>query len=87
MPAEVRCEFLGQVGLKFDLRFAISDGKYLVNFRRRLFYLQESNRNFRTNIGANFGANFGDNFGNFVSDFAPFFGNFVQQKGGAKISS
>ena len=41
---------------------------------------QESTNNF----GANFGANFGENFGNFVSKFTTFFGNFVQQKGGAK---
>ena len=34
-------------------------------------------------MGANFGANFGENFGNFVSNFTTFFGNFVQQKGGA----
>ena len=39
---------------------------------------------FGENFGANFGANFGGNFGNFVSNFATIFGNFVQQKGGAK---
>ena len=31
----------------------------------------------------NFGVHFGENLGNFVSNFATFFGNFVQQKGGA----
>ena len=40
---------------------------------------QESTKNFGANFGATFGASFGANFGN----FATFFGNFVQQKGGA----
>ena len=66
--------------LKFDLKFEISDGKHLVKFWGRTFYLPGKHEKF----GANFGANFGADFGNFVSNFATFFGNFVQQKGGAK---
>ena len=46
---------------------------------------QESPKNFGANFRADFGANIGENFGNIVSNFATFFGNFVQQKGGAKI--
>ena len=48
---------------------------------------QESTTKIRANFGANYGTNFGENFGNFVSNFAIFFGNFVQQKGGANVFS
>ena len=44
---------------------------------------RESTKNFAANLGADFGANFGENLGNFVSNSRFFFGNFVQQKGGA----
>ena len=75
MPAEVRCEVL----VKLDLKFEISDVKYLVKFGSKTFSTcQESTKKF----GANLGANFGKLFGNFVSKFASSFGNFVQQKGG-----
>ena len=73
---------------KFDLKFEISDGKNLVKFggdsRKTFLPARKARENLRENFRANFGANFGENFGNFVSNFATFFfGNFVQQKGGA----
>ena len=81
MPAEVRCEFSGEVWCEiwfetWNLCWEIS-GEV---FGKAISTCQESTRNF----GANFGARFGEKFGNFASNFAPFFGNFVQQKGGAK---
>ena len=67
--------------LEFDLKFEFSDGKNLVKFWVRTFLPARKAR--KRNWG-NFGANFVKHFGNFVSNFAVFFfGNFVQQKGGA----
>ena len=67
-----------KVLVKFDLKFEISDVKYLVGFGVRLFDLPGKNKN----VGANFGEKFGRKFGNFVSNSASFFRKFVQQKGG-----
>ena len=61
--------------MKFDLKFEISDVKYLVKFGGKTGKHQK----FRANY---IGANFGKIFGNFVSNFTSFFGNLVQQKGG-----
>ena len=68
--------------LEFDLKFEISDGKNLVKFGGRTFL--PARKACTINFGATFGANFGENFGNIVSNFTTFFGNFVQQRGGAK---
>ena len=73
-------KFLVKFHLEFDLKLEISDGKNLVKFWGRTFL--PARKSTKKN-GVNFGANFGANFGNFVSNFATFWGNFVQQKGGA----
>ena len=75
-------KFLLTFDLEFDLKFEISDGKNLVNFMGRTFYLPGKHEKFR----GKFRTKFRRNFGNFVSNFPTFFGNFVQQKGGAIIN-
>ena len=70
---------------EFDWEFEISDGTSLVIFGEEDFSTcqEKSTKNFGSNFGGNFGEHFGENFGNFVSNVATFFGNLVQQKGGA----
>ena len=55
MPAEARCEFFL---VKFDLKFEISDVKYLVKLEVRLFDLPGKHHNFRGEFRGKFRQNF-----------------------------
>ena len=71
-------KFLVKFDLEFDLEFEISDGKNLVKFWGRTLLLPA--REISERISGQISE---PNIENFVSNFATFFGNFVQQKGGA----
>ena len=72
-------KFLVKFYLEFDLKFEISDGKNLVKFLGRTFLPARKARNISGRISGRISEQISEKF----SDFATFFGNFVQQKGGA----
>ena len=84
-PAEVRLwHYWWNLIWNFFWSLKFPMGKIWWNFGGELFYLPAKHKKIGANFGTNFGANFGENYGNFVSKFTTFFGNFIQQKGGAK---
>ena len=72
--------------LEFDLKFEISDGKNLVKFWGRTFLPARKARKISGRISGRVSDQISEKFSETsFSNFATFFGNFVQQKGGANI--
>ena len=77
-------KFLVKFDLEFDLKFEISDGKNLVKFWGRTFLPARKARKIRGEFRGKFRSKFRRKFRKLRFKFrATFFGNFVQQKGGA----
>ena len=76
-------KFLVKFDLEFDLKFEISDGKNLVKFLGRTFLPARKARKFRGEFRSEFPEQISEKISE--TNFATFFGNFVQQKGGANF--
>ena len=78
--------FLVKLDLEFDLKSEISDGKKLVKFGGGLFGLAGKVGKSRRDSRGKFRSRFRGKFRKLCFKFRDFFGNFVQQKGGANES-